>query len=269
MGNDATAAPRYIRIADWLRTRIDEGTYAPLERVPSEIVLARRFEVSRETVRNALERLEAEGYLFRRAGKGTFVAARRIEHPGSTQASFSATLQALGLAHTTKVLTAQVLPADHHVARALGLASATPVVTVRRLRLVEGEPVALHTTCLPERYRSILEHDLTGSLQELLVRSGVPIVGSRDSLQAVHADEEDARILGVRISSPLLRIEGVGIDASGTPQRHTDSLYRGDRLRIRHDTQAPSGISWELRSATRRRATSDPEDEAMGRRAGR
>lgn len=259
-----TAVPRYMRIAAWLRERVDSGDFPPLARVPSEIELARRFSVSRETVRSAMERLIADGYLFRRPGKGTFVAARRIEHSGSTQTSLSATLDGMGLSHQTRVLLARSMPADRHVARALHLSAGSTVICIRRLRLVEGEPVALHTTCLLEAYADILEHDLRGSLQELLGTAGVPIVTSRDTLQAVHADADEARQLGISAGSPLLRLEGVGLDRSGQPLRHTDSLHRGDRFQITHDTQAPSGIRWEMKAAIPRSGDRDHDDEALG-----
>lgn len=266
---DTTAVPRYLHIADWLRQRVDGGELKPLARVPSEVELAKQFSVSRETVRSAMDRLVADGYLFRRAGKGTFVAARRIEHTGSTQTSLSATLDSVGLAHSTRVLMARLMPADHHVARALRLSAGSSVACIRRLRLVEGEPVALHTTCLPEAYADILEGDLTGSPQELLSAAGIPIVTSRDTLQAVHADPDEARLLGITAGSPLLRLEGVGLDRSARPLRHTDSLHRGNRFQITHDTQAPSGIRWEMKAETRRSTGSERDDQAMGGRARR
>lgn len=264
-----TAVPRYVRIAEWLRLRVETGELAPQARVPSEVELARKFEVSRETVRSALDRLVADGFLFRRAGKGTYVAARRIEHSGSTQTSLSATLDSVGLAHQTRVLLARLVPADHHVARALHLPAGSSVACIRRLRIVEGEPVALHSTCLLEAYADILENDLRGSLQELLATAGVPIVASRDTLQAVHADPDEARLLGIDAGSPLLRLEGVGLDRAGRPLRHTDSLHRGDRFQITHDTQAPSGIRWEMKPETRRSADSEHDDQTLGGRARR
>jgi GntR family transcriptional regulator len=268
MGDSDTApVPHYVRIADWLRQHIDSGELAPLARVPSEVELTRQFSVSRETVRSAMDRLVTDGYLFRRAGKGTFVAARRIEHTGSTQTSLSATLDCAGFVHSTRVLTARLMPADHHVARALRLSAGSTVVCIRRLRLVQGDAVALHTTCLAEAYRDILEQDLTGSLQALLTAVGVPIVTSRDTLQAVHADADEARLLGISAGSPLLRLEGVGLDHYGRPLRHTDSLHRGDRFQISHDTQGPSGIRWEMKPETRRSAASEHDDQAVGGRA--
>jgi len=261
---DKTSIPRYVRIADWIRDQVDAGKLVPLARVPSEVELARRFEVSRETVRSALDRLVADGYLFRRAGKGTYVAARRIEHPGSTQTSLSAMLDGLGLEHSTTVLSARLVPADHHVARALRLPAGAEVVGIRRLRHIAGEPVAVHTTSLSAAYVAVLDHDLRGSLQEVFATIGLPVVTSQDTLQAVHADADEAHVLGIVVGSPLLRLEGVGLDGLGRPLRHTDSLHRGDRFRIMHDTQAPTGIRWEMKPHTRRSAGSEPDDEAVG-----
>jgi GntR family transcriptional regulator len=224
--------PYYLQIEERLRDQIDAGELAPMTRVPSEIELATQFGVSRMTARKALDRLVNEGFLFRRQGKGTFVAEPRIAHLPSTQMSFSAAMRAEGREVSTTVLHAGMVPASAHVGRELRVSAGQPIVHVSRLRLVDGEPTAIHTTMLPSTFAGVLEHDLTGSLTQVLADVGAQVSVARDSLEAIVASADDAAALGVAVGSPLMRLESVGYDAALEPVRYTDSFYRGDRFRF-------------------------------------
>jgi GntR family transcriptional regulator len=224
--------PLYLQIEQELLGWIASGELKPYAQVLSEPELAHRFGVSRMTARKALDRLASEGIIFRQPGKGTFVAPPKISHGFSTQTSFSAAMDELGLRHSTKVLEASINPAPAVVAGALRVPSGTPTIFIRRLRVVDSEPAALHSTYLPARFARILEEDLTGSLSQLFKKIGAPIVSARDYLESVAATGDEARLLHVPRGSPILRLEGVGLSASGVPLRYTDGLYRGDRFRF-------------------------------------
>jgi GntR family transcriptional regulator len=240
--------PLYLQIEEELRGLVKSGELPALSRVPSENELTERFSVSRMTARKALDRLVADGILFRRPGKGTFVAPPKISHGPSQQLSFSAAMRALGLRHDTRVLEAGLMPAPQPIASALGVRGGTPVVVVRRLRLVEGEPVAIHFSHLPPTYANLLDGDLRGSLTDLMLSAGARVAHSRDTVEAVVAAAEEARLLGVSIGAPLIRIEGVAFSSSGEPLRYTEAIYRGDRFRFTIDTAEPADLKVELKS---------------------
>lgn len=247
-GQRSSPIPLYVQIEEDLRGSIRSGELPPQSQIPSETELSDRFQVSRMTARKALDRLVSDGVLFRRAGKGTFVSHPKIAHRPSQQISFSAAMNALGLRHSTRVLHAGIVPAPGPVASALAVAVGSSVVMVRRLRSVEGEPAAIHASYLPAQYAPILEGDLTGSLTELMRAAGVRVAHSRDNVEAVVADHEEAGLLGVTAGAPLLLIHGAAYSATLEPLRYTQALYRGGRFRFTVDTSGPAELQMELTS---------------------
>jgi GntR family transcriptional regulator len=246
----ASPIPLYIQIEEELRALIAAQELPPYAQVPSEAELSERFGVSRMTARKALDRLVGDGVLFRQPGKGTFVAPPKIAHGPSQQLSFSAAMRALGLRHETRVLEAGMVPAPSPVALALNLPFGSPAVFMRRLRIVEDLPAALHISYLPARFAILLERDLTGSLYELMANLGARVEQARDTLEAVLATGEDARLLGVQPGAPLVRIQGIGYSAAMEALRYTEALYRGDRFRFGIDTTRPADLRMELKEVS-------------------
>lgn len=247
MLNSQSPVPLYLQIEAALRDSIDSGELEPLDRVMSEIELSDHFGVSRMTARKAVDRLVAEGLLFRQPGKGTFVAKAKISHGLSTQLSFSAAMERLGLTHQTRVLQASIVGAPSHVARPLQLLEGDDVLFLRRLRLVDGEPAALHVAYLPAEYKKILDMDLTTSLTKLMSSVGAGVTQARDKVEAISADPEDADLLGVSPGAPLLLISGVALTSSLKAVRYTEGFYRGDMFRFSLDTTQPADLTPEIK----------------------
>lgn len=231
--------PLYIQIEEELRGGIRSGELEPLAQVPSEAELSDRFGVSRMTARKALDRLVGDGLIFRQPGKGTFVAPPKIAHGPSQSLSFSAAMRAQKIPFETRVLEAGLVRAPSNIAAALALPTDGAVVFMRRLRLVLGEPAALHVSYLPARYSLLLEADLTGSLSELMASVGARIESTRDTIEGVVARGDEARVLGVPVGTPLILIQGVARSSTLDPLRYTEALYRGDRWRFIVDTTRP------------------------------
>lgn len=216
-----------------LREQISSGELPPYSQLPSEIALARSFGVSRMTARKAIDQLVAAGLAFRQAGKGTFVVPPKIRRPMfSTQHSFGRAMESLGLEHTTKVLEAKTLSAPSYVATILELPEGAIVVYIKRLRIVEGSPVALHSAYLPGAYAGALEKDLEHSLTDALDEMTVHVASTRDSVEAVSATRSDSTVLGVKVGAPLFKITGTSYTDKGIPARYVEALFRGDRFEL-------------------------------------
>lgn len=235
MVRKTSSLPLYLQIQDQLYEQIRRGELTPGSQVPSEQELAAHYEVSRMTARKALDGLIARGLLYRQQGKGTFVSEDLMSYGLSTMLSFSRTLQARGYHVVTRVLRQEVVPAPSLVINRLNLRPDSEVILLRRLRIVEAKPVAVHTTYMDYRvYAPILHADLNNaSLLETIERvCGIRVAYSRDSVRAALVSPEDMPLLELPAGSPILEVEGVAYSENGQPTRFSRAVYRGDCFRL-------------------------------------
>ncbi|MGB3909788.1 MAG: GntR family transcriptional regulator [Pseudolysinimonas sp.] len=239
--------PLYSQIEQHLRERIASGELPPQTQIDSETEIASSFSVSRMTARKAIESLVREGLLFRSQGKGTFVNDRRISYGLSTQLSFSASMEARGHRVETTVVDASLQRAPAGVAHAMNVEPGSPVVGVRRIRCIDGSPAALHESWLPASLISVLDTDLTGSLNAAMTSLGRSVTIARDHVEAVEATPDVASALECELGAAVLRVRGVGINASGEIQRYTEAHYRGDRFSFALATGEPGDVQLQIK----------------------
>ncbi|WP_243095497.1 GntR family transcriptional regulator [Thermus thalpophilus] len=220
----ATLGPKYMDLAQRLREEVlQKPPGAPL---PPERALAEAYGVSRDSVRKALDLLEEEGLVVRRQGSGTFVARRATFR--TRLRGFSEEMRALGMHPETRLLRAETGPAAPEEALGLGLSPGDGVLRLVRLRLADGEPMALERATLP---LWAMNAPPEGSLYQALEAKGLRPVRALQRLRAVAAREE-ARPLGVEPGSPLLHLERVSYLADGRPVELVKSWYRADRYEL-------------------------------------
>ncbi|MEW6046676.1 MAG: GntR family transcriptional regulator [Bacillota bacterium] len=237
-----SAGPLYFQLKRFLLELIDNEELKPGERIPSERELSQRFGISRMTVRQALAELVHESVLLRHQGRGTFVADRKIEQGLIELTSFSEDMRRRGLVPGARLLDVQVQEASRKVERALALGMDRRVLVVRRLRLADGEPMALEVTHLPYGLLHTAPRErLEGSLYEYLEQElGIELASARQTLEPVVAAEEEAKVLGVPPGSPLLLMERTTLSRSGEPVEFVRSLYRGDRYKFYVELKRPA-----------------------------
>jgi len=202
--------------------------------IPSERQLGVDLGVSRLTVRAALDELVREGYLVRRRGAGTFVAEPKVAK-GIDITSFSDDMRARGLTPGSRTIELRTIPAGARLGRILHVSPSEAVVSVKRLRLADGDPMAIELL----HVRSSLVPGLTGrdleqnSFYDLLMsRYDVSIVGGTQTVEPTVTNEEESEALGVPLHSPALLFERVTRTAAGEVVEYTSSTYRGDRYRL-------------------------------------
>ena len=154
-------------------------------------------------------------------------------------------MNAQGVRHSTEVLDAGTVPAPTNIARDLRLASGAQVVLVRRLRLIDDAPAAIHLSYVPIRYAAILQGDLTGSMTNLMIAAGARVAYTNDTIESVLARGETAHLLHVSSGAALVFINGVAFSQDMEPLRHSEALYRGDRFRFRVDTTGTHDLRME------------------------
>lgn len=237
MIDKSSSIPFYLQIQSLLISQIRNGEYPPDAQLPSESEIAIQHKVSRMTARKALDALVAKGILYRRQGKGTYVARGVVSYGLSTMLSFSRTLQAQGYNVVTKVLHIDVVPGSPMILEHLQLSADSQVMVIHRLRYIEGIPAAIHTSYLEYRIFASIINDHVDLSQESLLDSiqrisGLQVAYTRDSVEADLANAEIATYLNIEPGRPVLRVEGVAYAENGQPTRFTRAVYRGDMFKL-------------------------------------
>ncbi len=231
--------PRYERLAQRLAEEIEQGRLPPGSVLPPEVELAQRLGVSRSTVNQALVTLARKGLVHRKRGVGTFVA-RTYEQPLGSLYSLLRTLTAQGH-HVSSRLLGWRLTAEEDASPLLG-GQRGLVFELTRLRLVDGEPLALETIYLPQACgeRIPLDRALREPLYDLLrEHCGVVVTHAEETLQPVALDRVAATLLEVPAGSPAFLVERVGYAGPERPVELRRSLIRGDRYRFRVRLEGP------------------------------
>ena len=223
--------PKHVQLRDLL-VELATHELGPDAAIPSERELMTTYDVSRATVRKAIESLIADGLLRRIHGKGTFVTRPRLESRLHL-ASFSQDMRRRGLTPSTRSLGIELRRPPSYVARALDLGRAGKAWWLERVRLADGRPIALEQGWYPERLLPDLDgHDLAGSLYDVLRDAyDLGIDGAEQTLWGETADAVVAQRLDAPLHTPLLVFRRVST-AAGSPIEHVVSRYRGDRYQL-------------------------------------
>ena len=212
----SSPVPLWHQIADGLKAEIASGGLAKGEYLPSELVLAESWQVSRPTARRALQELVDSGMLVRRRGVGTQVVASKVRRaPGLS--SLYKDLVADGRTVTTEVVGFDIVAADADIAADLEVQSGSEIIAITRIRSADGRPLALMRNWLPRD----LAPDLTkeslvgGSLYDVLRAAGIRPHSGTQVIGAKVADEQEAAALELDAGSPLLTQRRLVEDQSG------------------------------------------------------
>lgn len=249
--NQHSDRPVYQQIADVLRTRIREGTYAPGSKLPSETELLQEFGVTRQTIRRGLAVLQQEGLTEPTRGKGVFVrsnppvltvrnnrfsrAARR-----AGKGALAAEAEALGLTWGSEELESGIVDSPAAVAEVLG----EPRAAVKRRRMLVGDvPTQLADSYVP----ASLDEEIgwsggataPGGIYGLLEQHGHQLVRFREELSVRQATPEEAVALELPPAAPVVVLVRHAIDQDGRVCEYFDSVAAGDKHRYVYEFEAP------------------------------
>jgi GntR family transcriptional regulator len=237
-------APLYSRLRQALRDRITSGEWLPGEQIPTIRELGDQYGVSRITVVQALDALARERLLVRWQGKGVFVGQPRDDGPHGPLLSFSEAATRLGHLPGSRLLEVRTESASSALQARLDLRPDQGVVVVERLRTLDHEPVAIQRSYLPEYLVPGIIHagaDRLASLYRVLSDDyGILPTNASETYEATVLSVEHARLVDSRPGAPALQISRITYDQYGRPLEFTNTLFRGDRTRLR------LGLSREL-----------------------
>jgi GntR family transcriptional regulator len=233
---DSSSAPAHARIERWLTDVIGRGDLVPGDRLPPEGDLAALLGVSRMTLRQALASLESVGTVVRKPGRrgGTFVDEPKILCDLTGLAGFTEQMRRANLRAGARMVSATTRPASPAVAAGLSVERGAPVHEIVRVRTAHRQPLALERAYFPGSvFPDLLSRRLTGSLYALLTKAyGHTPATAAESLQAVTASPDEARLLGIEEHAPLMEIERTAYTAAGLAVEYARDLFRPDRVRI-------------------------------------
>ncbi|MBK3562661.1 MULTISPECIES: GntR family transcriptional regulator [unclassified Streptomyces] len=224
---------RHEEIADELRKAIDREEYTVGSRLPAETDLAAQYGVSRGTVRQAVAALTAEGLIGSRQGARRMVLASRRSQSFAELRSFAEWARAMEREATGLVVEQEYRPATAEDVVRLQLTEKARVLHVLRVRGLDGEPVLLERTVYADWISpavEAIEPDCPSVTQRLYDDTGLVFAYGEHVIDAVAAGAQDAELLGIRRTSPLLRVRRVTTTREGRPVEWSDDRYRSDAV---------------------------------------
>lgn len=229
-------APLYEQIKEVLRSRVLEGTYQPHQQMPSESEMMLAFDVSRITVRQALNDLQNEGLIFRIHGKGTFVSKPKAFQDLGRLQGFGEAMRQMGYETFARVVSIRHITPSAQVMEKLRLPKHAKVTELQRLRFLNREPISLDITYIPTNIGTKLaKEDLASrDVFNILENDYGLSIGHADlQIGSTLADENLALQLRVEEGSPVLVIERTTHTTDGQPIDYEHLYYRGDAFQYK------------------------------------
>lgn len=226
---EAGSGPRYVQLRKRIMDAIDNGILPPDSALPSEREIGQLTDLSRVTVRKAIQALVESGDVIQRQGSGSFVTERasRLQQSLSHLTSFTEDMARRGMTTSVTMLERSVCLPSPDETLALAIAPGDSVSRIARLRMADGRPLAIERASLPV---DILPNpmDVSSSLYEVLERDGNRPIRAIQKISAINLGPTDAKLLDVSDGVAGLRIERMSYLSSGRVAEFTKSIYRGD-----------------------------------------
>ncbi len=224
----------YLQLYEILKKKIESSEWPVGSQIPTEEDLCKIFNVSRATVRNAVMELVRQGYLKRQQGKGTFVQRNIVSEGLSMITSFREILFEKGLKFSTKVLARTVMMPIDDMDIKLRVPRDKHIIYIKRLRLIDTEPVLLQETYIPYHICPLLlEEDVeTQSLFELFEKKyGIKITRVQNHIEVTYLNADEARLIGLPEASAAILLNQY-FYSGDTVFMYTRSIKRTDRFKF-------------------------------------
>ncbi len=227
------------RIAETVGAEIASGTFAQGDKLPTEAALSRRFGVNRHTVRRAVRDLAERGLVRVEQGRGMFAAEDVIEYPIGDRPRFTEIVDAQRRTPGGRLLHAAELPAEEPVAGNLELDPGAPILAIERLAEADGRPISIGSHYFSAaRFPNLIAYYLEeGSIARSLARSGLDdFLRVSTHVRARRATADEARMLHLPPSAPILETRAVNADPDGRPVEYGIGRFASNRVELLFET---------------------------------
>ena len=231
--NRNSPLPLYFQLKEILLGKIQQGQWKPGEQLPTEEEIQQEYDLSRTTVRQALRDLELEGRVTRQAGRGTFVAHSKIQEGTQSFNLEISGLQEQGVELEWRVISAEEILAPEEIARQVHVLPGTNIFHLVRLRLANTDPIGVAHSYVFNEFINKIDISLAevGGSMNYVSQVGLDRCTAERIVEALPAEREEAKVLGIERGTPVLVITRVLRDPDARPVEFFYGVYRGDRFR--------------------------------------
>lgn len=237
--------PLYLQIQANIIQLIDLELLKPGDALPAERLLSEYYGVNRMTVRQAIESLVQKGLIHKKHGAGTFISEKpALQAFTPTVIGFSQRMREAGINPSSRLLHREVITPEAILAYRLKLGANEPVIMLKRLRLVNDEPLMIETSYLSyAMFSGLMAADLEEeSLYRILeAQYGMAIVEAEHTMEPTLPNAFEAHHLGVEQNMPAMLVRVMAYSTDRIPVEFSKSVVRGDRCRyfFRVNTRMP------------------------------
>ncbi|RHW35749.1 GntR family transcriptional regulator [Neobacillus notoginsengisoli] len=237
MIQDKQESSLYSLVKKSISEKIQSGLYKVGDKLPTEMELCAEYNVSRTTVRLALDQLALEGRIVKVQGSGTFVSKPKISQSLSTAGKgFVDQIIEQGYLPNIEILDLRVIPADKSLSKKLKIKENDPVNRLERIRYVNDEPMQYEIAFIPWHFAPGLindAEDCKNSLFKLLqLKYNVKIKKTLEEIEPILADENVSKQLNISRSTPIFSLETITYNDNDDPIEYSEAVFRGDRYKF-------------------------------------
>lgn len=225
----------YYQLKEIFIEKIEKKEWPLDEKIPTERELCDLYNVSRITVRKAIEELEKKGYIYRKQGKGTFVKSPQIEQRLTEFYSFSEEIRKMGMKTSMKILDFIIIESDENISSRLNINKGESVYSIKRLRLANDDTFALETSYIPcSLCPGLTSEDilLNGLYNALKIKYNIIPNEAVETFEAVLINKNDTAYLNIKNGQPGIKLERI-TKAGDKLVEYCESIIRGDRYKYR------------------------------------
>lgn len=230
--NKNSSVPLYQQLIDEIKEQIAHGQLNENDKIPTEVELSKKYDISRITVRKAIEMLVEDEILIKRQGIGTFVAAKKLNRNMNGFMGFTQSCLTEGRKPGTQLLAADLVDPTLNDKEKLLLEEGEKVIRIIRLRLIDDHPVMLEENHFPTKYAFLLGKDLNSSLYQILNEAGIYMSRGIKQFGICYANATEEDALGVKQNTALLMVKDVSFDKDGIPIHTCKSIINPERYKF-------------------------------------
>lgn len=238
MNNITTPVPLYYKLKEEIIRMIEDEEVNPDELIPSERDMMEKYDISRTTVRKAIDVLVNEGYLYKIHGKGTYVKGKKFSQGLLKLTSCTEMLRSKGFDPVSKVIKSEIFTPRKRIIHHMDLKDRDKVFYTERVNYIEGAPINYTKSYIPYKYVPSIENfnfNTNSMYKTLSSVYKIDIIGSNRTVEAVLPDEDLAKALDISLNLPLLKFNGWvygKLNGNKILVEYFKTYYRSDRSKF-------------------------------------